>query len=346
MRDNKEKYGRDLHIGGVSIDNPFILAPMAGITDSPFRLIARSFGCGLAYSEMISAKGLYYNDQATEKLLHIREGEKPVAYQIFGSDPEFMSLAAKKLECRENVILDINMGCPVPKVVKGGDGSALMTDPDLAGRVIEAVVSSTTKPVTVKIRAGWSRDSINAVEIAMIAEQAGAAAVGIHGRTRDQYYSGKADWSHIARIREKVGIKVIGSGDVFSGRDANRMLIETGCDFVMIARGALGNPWIFREALAIWRDEEVPTAPGLDEKARIIRKQLDLLMEDKGEYAAVREMRKHISWYLKGVHGAADLRRRVNSLEKYQQIAALLSELSRADMPAGSARSGENTPND
>ncbi len=322
-----EPVTKRLRIGDVALDNPFILAPMAGITDSPFRRLCRSFGCSLAFSEMISAKGLYYNDRSTEKLLRIHQDEKPVAYQIFGSDPDCMALAAKKLECRENVIIDINMGCPVPKVVKGGDGSALMTDPILARKIIEAVVGSTEKPVTVKIRLGWDRNSVNALEIARIAEGSGVSAISVHGRTREQFYNGSADWSYIAKVKSNIGIPVIGSGDVFSADDAVRMLEVTGCDFVMIARGALGNPWIFRDSLAIWRGEKRPPAPGLADKLPVIVSQLDMLMEEKGEYAAVREMRKHLGWYLKGSRGAAEARRRANGLDRYEQVRTLLEDL-------------------
>ena len=316
-----------MKIGSVQIDNPFILAPMAGITDGPFRKICRAQGCGLVYSEMISAKGLYYNDGASESLLKIYETEKPVAYQIFGSDPKFMTFAAEKLETRENAIIDINMGCPVPKVVKNGDGSALLNNPKLAGEIVKAVVKGSKKPVTAKIRIGWNQQSINAVEIAKIIEAAGASAIGVHGRTRDQYYSGKADWKMIKKVKQSIGIPVMGSGDIFSGPDALAMMEETGCDFVMIARGALGNPWIFRETLALWHGDAPMSPPALEEKLSIVNEQLDALIEEKGEYAAVREMRKHIGWYLKGVYGSADIRRRVNSIAKAGEIKLLLNEL-------------------
>ncbi len=313
-----------MNIGNLKMDNPFVLAPMAGITDGPFRKICREFGCGLVYSEMISAKGLYFNDEASERLLKIYDEEKPIAYQLFGSDPRFMALAAEKLESRENAIIDINMGCPVPKVVKNGDGSALLNNPKLAGEIVEAVVRSTRKPVTVKIRIGWSQQSINAVEIAKIIEAAGASAIGVHGRTREQYYSGKADWEMIKKVKSSIGIPVMGSGDAFTGEDALAMMKATGCDFVMIARGALGHPWIFREALSLWRGEGPLAPPTLEEKLFIVNKQLDLLVDEKGEYAAVREMRKHIGWYLKGVYGATEIRRRVNGIGKAEEIKELL----------------------
>ena len=298
------------------LDNPFFLAPLAGITDAPFRRICREQGAGLVYSEMISGKGLYYNDKSTERLLKIYEDEKPVAYQIFGSEPDVMSAAAKKLAERENCILDINMGCPVPKVVKNGEGSALLKDPDLARTIVEAAVQTAGKPVTVKIRIGWDASNINAVEIAKVAEAAGADAIGVHGRTREQYYSGKADWEVIRQVKKAVSIPVIGNGDVFSGLDAIRLMDQTGCDFVMIARGALGNPWIFREALALWQGRQLPPQPELEEKLELMIKHFDLLLLEKGEFAAVREMRKHAGWYLKGIPGSAAVRRELNTIVK------------------------------
>ena len=310
-------------IGNVILDNPFFLAPLAGITDAPFRRICKEQGAGLVYSEMVSGKGLYYNDKATERLLKIYEDEKPVAFQIFGSEPEIISYTANKLADRGNSILDINMGCPVPKVVRNGEGSALLKDPRLVEAVVAAAVASAGKPVTAKIRIGWDADNVNAVEIAKVIEAAGASAIGVHGRTREQYYSGKADWNVIQQVKKAVSIPVIGNGDVFSGRDAVSLMEETGCDFVMIARGALGNPWIFREALALWKGQTVPPPPNIKEKVELIIKHFDLLLEEKGEYAAVREMRKHAGWYLKGIPGSAGLRRQLNSIVK----AELLKEL-------------------
>ncbi|HVI42591.1 MAG TPA: tRNA dihydrouridine synthase DusB [Anaerovoracaceae bacterium] len=314
-------------IGNVMLENPFFLAPLAGITDAPFRRICKEQGAGLVYTEMVSGKGLYYNDKATERLLKIYEDEKPVAFQIFGSDPEIIGYTANKLAGRGNSILDINMGCPVPKVVRNGEGSALLKDPRLVEAIVAAAVASAGKPVTAKIRIGWDADNINAVEIAKAIEAAGASAIGVHGRTREQYYSGKADWNVIRQVKKAVSIPVIGNGDVFSGRDAVSLMEETGCDFVMIARGALGNPWIFREALALWKGQTVPPPPNIKEKGELIIKHFDLLLEEKGEYAAVREMRKHAGWYLKGIPGSAGLRRQLNSIVKAEILKELISAM-------------------
>jgi len=318
-----------MRIGNVILDNPFFLAPLAGITDAPFRRICKEQGAGLVYSEMVSAKGLYYNDKATERLLRIHDEEKPTAFQIFGSEPEIIGFAAKHLSDRANCILDINMGCPVPKVVRNGEGSALLKDPGLVETVVKAAVTNAGKPVTVKIRIGWDAGSINAVEIARVIEEAGAAAIGVHGRTREQYYSGKADWDVIRQVKKAVSIPVIGNGDVFSGYDAIRLMEETGCDFVMVARGALGNPWIFREAIALWGGKPAPPPPGLEEKVDLIIKHFDLLLEEKGEYAAVREMRKHAGWYIKGIPGSAELRRKLNSITNADILKETIDDMKR-----------------
>lgn len=309
-----------LKIGDINLESPFLLAPLAGITDAPMRRICSMQGAALVYSEMISAKGLWYRDKNTERLLYMYEDEGPVALQLFGSEPEIMSFAVAKLEERRNVILDVNMGCPVPKVVKNGEGSALLKNPELAGRIIEAMVKETGKPVTAKIRMGWDEHSVNAVEVAKILEQAGASAVAVHGRTREQYYTGKADWDIIREVKQAVKIPVIGNGDIFSGRDALDMIEQTGCDFVMIARGALGNPWIFAEAKALWEGKEPPKAPDAREKREMLEKHFCDLLELKGEYAAVREMRKHTGWYLKGMPGAAAMRREINQITDAQEL--------------------------
>ena len=329
-------------IGDISFNAPFFLAPLAGITDSPFRRLCREMGAGLVYSEMISGKGLYYNDKATERLLFIHESEKPVAYQIFGSEPDILRFTAEKLADRENCLLDINMGCPVPKVVKNGEGSALMKNPALAAELVKAAAGAAGKPVTVKMRIGWDENTINAVEFAKRMEDAGAAAIAVHGRTREQFYSGNADWNVIRAVKQAVSVPVIGNGDVFCGEDALRLMAETGCDFVMIARGALGNPWIFQEALALWQGRPAPPKPNPGEKARMMGIHFERLLELKGEYAAVREMRKHVGWYTKGVHGSAQLRREVNGIsdagqlrEAFRKIAEAAEKSSEGESPAG-----------
>lgn len=316
-----------LKIGNVELKNPFFLAPLAGITDAPFRRLCKEQGAGLVYSEMVSCKGLFYNDKNTETLLHITEEEKPVAFQVFGSEPEIMAYAADKLKDRQNAILDINIGCPVPKVVKNGEGAALLKDPELIYKLVKAVVDNAAKPVTAKIRMGWDHDSINAVEVALAIEAAGGSAVTVHGRTREQYYSGDADWNIIAEVKHALKIPVIGNGGIFKGEDAIRMLEKTGADAVMIARGAMGNPWIFRECLALWEGRDIPSAPDLSERAQMMIRQLDMLMDLKGQYAAVREMRKHIGWYLKGIHGSAEIKRTVNTITQVEELKKLLETL-------------------
>jgi tRNA-dihydrouridine synthase B len=304
----------ELKIGNLQLENPFLLAPLAGITDAPTRRICREQGAAMTYSEMVSGKGLWYKDKNTGKLLQIYDDEKPVAIQIFGHEPDVMAFTARELDTYENALLDINMGCPVPKIVKNGEGSALMKNPDLVYDIVSAVVKNSSKPVTAKIRAGWDDDSINAVEVAHAISAAGASAVAVHGRTREQFYNGKADWSIIARVKRAVDIPVIGNGDVVDGASALRMMEETGCDFVMVGRGALGNPWIFKELIAAWKGEPAPEAPTTEQKKLMMLRHFKDLMELKGEYAAVREMRKHVGWYLKGVHGAAAFRGAVNQI--------------------------------
>ncbi len=313
---------KEIKIGGVQFDNPFFLAPLAGITDGPFRRICKKFGAGGVYSEMISAKGLYYKDKNTEKLLRIYDDEKPIIYQIFGSDPNAMAYAAEALSIRENSMIDINMGCPVPKVVKGGDGSALLKSPELVSKVVEAVVKNAHKPVTVKIRAGWDENSINAVEIAKRIEGAGASAIAVHGRTKSQMYSGKADRSIIRQVKEHVSIPVIGNGDIFDVESATSMFEETGCDAIMIARGALGNPWIFR-SLAEGEDY----IPSKRQRVDMIKEHFSLLLEEKGEYVAVRSMRKHIGWYMKGIKGAVTIRRSLTQMDSAEEIIDALDRL-------------------
>ncbi len=298
-----------MQIGKLKLANPVILAPMAGVTDLPFRLLAKEMGCGLVYSEMVSDKGLIYDNVHTKKLLAIDERERPVALQIFGSEPDSMGQAATIVANAGADIIDINMGCPTNKIVRNGEGSALMLSPDLAYRIIAAVVTAAGDvPVTVKFRKGWDDKSVNAVEIAKLAEQAGAAAVSVHGRTREQFYSGQADWNIIREVKQAVGIPVIGNGDVRTPHDAKRLLTETGCDGIMVGRGAQGNPWIFRQIIHYLATGEILLPPGLDERIDMLLRHLDMLVEHKGEYVGIREMRSHAAWYTKGLHKSAELR--------------------------------------
>ena len=311
---------KELKIGNVQLENPFLLAPLAGITDAPTRKLCRRMGAALVYSEMVSGKGLFYGDKKTDQLLYVDDEEKPVAFQVFGSEPDILAFAAKTLDCRENAILDINMGCPVPKIVKNGEGSALLKRVDLVYDLICAMVKNTSKPVTAKIRIGFDDTCINAVEVAKAIEAGGAAAVAVHGRTREQYYTGSADWSQIRAVKEAVSIPVIGNGDVVDGTSAMRMMDETGCDFVMVGRGALGNPWIFRELTACWKGEEIPAPPTIEEKKAMMIEHFQMMKSLKGEYAAVREMRKHVGWYIKGMPGSAAFRGRVNQINNADQL--------------------------
>ena len=271
-------------------------------------------GASLVYTEMVSAKGLWYGDRKSDKLLEIGEDERNVAFQLFGSDPEIMAFAVRKLSGRRNVLIDLNVGCPVPKVVKNGEGSALLKKLDVLYDVVKAMADSAKKPVTAKIRMGFNRGENTAVETARALEAAGAAAVTVHGRTREQYYEGDADWQVIADVKRAVNIPVIGNGDVRKGQDALDMMERTGCDAVMIARGALGNPWIFREASALWKGEETPDFPTNEERIEMLIRHLNLIAENKGDNVAVREIRKHIGWYVKGMRGASALKREVNQM--------------------------------
>lgn len=303
-----------MQIGTVTLANNLFLAPMAGVTDKAFRIITKPFGPALMYTEMVSGKGLHYHNKRTGDLLAVTPEEAPVAAQIFGHDPEIMASIAEEALANGAVMLDINMGCPAPKIVNNGDGSALMKDPALAGKVIQAVSRAVTVPVTVKFRMGWDDGHINAVEFAKIAEANGAAAVTVHGRTREAFYSGKANWDIIRQVKEAVSIPVIGNGDITGGISAKAMLEQTGCDGLMVGRAAQGNPWIFREILQYLKTGELPPPPTLAERVETSLGHLDLLIAHKGERRGILEGRKHMSWYFRGVVGGSVLRDRINKV--------------------------------
>lgn len=309
-----------LKIGNVILENNVILAPMAGVTDLPFRLLCREQGAGLLCMEMVSAKAIYYNNKNTESLLAIHPEEKPVSLQLFGSDADIMAQMAARIEELPFAILDINMGCPVPKVVNNGEGSALMKNPKLVEEIVSKVSGAVKKPVTVKIRKGFDDTHVNAVEIARIAEGAGAAAVAVHGRTREQYYTGKADWDIIRKVKEAVKIPVIGNGDITGARSAADMLKQTGCDGVMIGRAAQGNPWIFREITQFLETGELPPRPDPEEIKQTVKRHAALQLSAKGEYTGVREMRKHLSWYTAGIPHSAKFRQMINGMETMEEL--------------------------
>lgn len=316
-----------LQIGDVVLKNNLILAPMAGVTDLPFRLLCREQGAGLLCMEMVSAKAISYGNKNTESLLTIDRREPPVSLQLFGSDPDIISEMAKRIEERPFSILDINMGCPVPKVAGNGEGSALMKDPALVEQIVSKTVKAIRKPVTVKIRKGFDEAHVNAVEIARIAEASGAAAVAVHGRTREQYYQGKADWDIIRQVKEAVRIPVIGNGDVVSPESAERMLEETGCDGIMIGRGAQGNPWIFRQILYQMETGQKAAPPPLSEVKEMILRHARMLVEYKGSRTGIREMRKHAAWYTAGYPHSARLRAKVNEVKSLDELEDLIRGL-------------------
>ena len=315
-----------MRIGNVVLENNIILAPMAGVTDLPFRLLCKEQGVGMTCTEMVSAKAISFHNKNTESLLEISEKERPVSLQLFGSDPDIISEVASYIEERPFDILDINMGCPVPKVAGNGEGSALMQNPKLVGEIIYKTARAIKKPVTVKIRKGFSEKNVNAVEIAKIAEANGAAAIAVHGRTREQYYSGNADWDIIRQVKEAVKIPVIGNGDVDSPQKAKELLEQTGCDGIMVGRGARGNPWIFREIKAYLEKGELIPRPSKDEIKSMMLRHARMQIEYKGTYTGIREMRKHISWYTAGFPGSAKLRGAINLVETYEELEQLLEQ--------------------
>lgn len=315
---------KPLKIGSVTLPNNLILAPMAGVTDLPFRLLCKEQGAGLLCMEMVSAKAILYKNRNTESLLEIDPRENPVSLQLFGSDPEIISKIAHQIEDRPFDILDLNMGCPVPKIVNNGEGSALMKNPKLAGEIIHQTVKVIDKPVTVKIRKGFDDEHVNAVKMAKIAEDAGAAAVAVHGRTREQFYSGRADWDIIRQVKEAVSIPVIGNGDLLTAEDVIAMEAQTGCDGFMIARGAQGNPWIFRQILHYFETGEHLAKPTLEEVTQMILRHARMMLEFKGEYIGIREIRKHAAWYTAGYPNSARLRVAINNVESFEALEELL----------------------
>ncbi|MCR5502369.1 MAG: tRNA dihydrouridine synthase DusB [Lachnospiraceae bacterium] len=318
---------KKIRIGSVELRNNLILAPMAGITDLPFRLLCAECGTGLTCMEMISAKAILYHNKNTEEMMKISPDEHPVSLQLFGSDPEVMGRIAGEISARPFEILDINMGCPMPKIVNNGEGSALMKDPGLVRRIVSSVVKGTDKPVTVKIRKGFDAEHVNAVEIAKICEDAGASAVAVHGRTREQMYEGRADWEIIAKVKEALSIPVIGNGDVTDGPSAEKMLKETNCDAVMIGRAARGNPWIFRKIAGYLEQEEDFAGPTLSEILDTAKRHAKMLAKEKGEYIAVREMRKHIGWYVQGLRNASSIRREVCAVTELENLMNFLDAI-------------------
>jgi tRNA-dihydrouridine synthase B len=317
-----------MEIGSVKLENNIIMAPMAGVTDKSFRTICKEYGAGLVCTEMVSAKGLYYGDKKTEVLMDINQSNRPVSLQIFGSDPDIMEkVVLEKLNHLNSFdILDINMGCPAPKIVNNGDGSALMKTMSKAKEIMKRVKKASNKPVTVKIRKGWNEYDINYLQVGLAAEECGIDAITIHGRTRSQFYSGEADWEPIKELKKRLSIKVIGNGDIYNCRDAEKMLDYTGCDGVMIARGALGNPWIFKEIYTYLKKGEIVDQPGYKERLSVMRRHLELMIEEKSEKVAVLQMRKHCGWYVKGFKGASEMRSKLNMITSKRELEELIEK--------------------
>ena len=309
-----------MKIGNIEIENCLALGPMAGVTDLPFRLLCKEMGCNMLYTEMVSAKAILYKNKNTKELLNIDKNEHPVGVQLFGSDPDIMAQIAAQVEEGECDFIDINMGCPVPKIVNNGEGSALLKQPKLVEEILTKMVNAVNKPVTVKIRKGFENGTVYAVEIAKIAESCGVSAIAVHGRTREQYYSGKADWDVIKDVKKAVKIPVIGNGDIFSAEDAKAMKEYTGCDGLMVARGARGNPWIFREIKEYLENGNVIDKPTINDIREMIIRHAKMLVNYKGEYTGIREMRKHIAWYTAGLPHSAELRRMCNQIETMENL--------------------------
>jgi nifR3 family TIM-barrel protein len=315
-----------MKFGNNELEYGLFLGPMAGVTDTVYRQLCQEQGCEVTYTEMVSAKAIYYGNKKTDTLLTIEDKEFNVGIQLFGSDPELIGEMAKQIDNERISSFDVNMGCPVPKVVNNGEGSALMKNPKLIGEIVESLVKAVDKPISIKIRSGFNEESINAVEVSKIAESAGASLIAIHGRTREQYYSGKANWDIIAQVKEAVNIPIIGNGDIKNGKDLLAMKEQTHCDGFMVGRAAMGNPWIFKELISAIKNE-VYVKPTVEEIMKMILRHGEMLIEHKGELVAMREMRKHVTWYIRGFDNAAKLRHETNTVEKFEDLVKLVDKM-------------------